>query len=561
MNSPENFEDFAQYNIWLAQCKDARVGASEIANLLSELDHPVAHFRAAVLLLTIRPVNSERIYRLLDSAAQRGDPLLRNLIKAWRVFADVSINYSNNTITNTFVYSTFEIYENTALELKDFIGHPMKREADLKVQQMIFKSYYILEDTVKMLEASKHVYQLALAFGNAAIELNFRILYSDSFAVLSRWGESAALLSRPTDRKNVPLLTHQLSIALFNLGNISRAQALLSRYRKETGADDLLNMEQMIDSMYGRANFNRANLTINHRRYGWTVDAMLLMARASASPPYGKSLQAANEALREVLKLSEEALTRDVGDGDRLYVAWMRARCRLMLGEYGVVLSELSALPDLDSQDLYNRVLLCALELECLMLPLNQSRSSLPDVERKFRAIFQDVKTIPFADADGLIALVLRWHPVAAVYAALMPEPLREFTPALDLLLRVSDKASWQGNSVPPQLIAHLIRWHLRVPVLNTTLSGNAAYQVGRLTRQVGEATVWGPVVPLLPIIVALSRGSELHREAARRAWRDFGMLPKAHRDPELDGVIQIWRAVVNGDQPLADGLRVLQEL
>ncbi|GGS08024.1 hypothetical protein GCM10008960_38040 [Deinococcus sedimenti] len=437
----------------------------------------------------------------------------------------------------------------------------MKREADLKVQQMTLGSYQILENPEMILESSKRVYQSALAFENAAIEVSFRVLYSDSFAMLSRWGESAVLLSRPTEQKNAPMLTQRLSVALFNLGNISRAQAVLSRYRQETGTNELLNMEQMIDSMYGRADFNRANLTTTHRRYGWTVDAMLLMGRASAAPPYGKSLQASNESLREVLKLSEEALTRDVGEGDRLYVAWVRARCRLLLGEYGVALSELSALPTVGRQDLYNRVTLCALELECLMLPLSQGPSSLAEVERKFREIFQDVRTIPFADADGLVALVMRWHPMAAAYAALMPNPLREFTPALDLLLRVSDKATWQGNSVPPQLIAHLIRWHLRVPVLNTALSGNAAYQVAKLIRQVGEATVWGPVLPLLPMIVALSRGGDAHLEAARRAWRDFGMLPGSHRDPQLAEVVEVWRAVVEGERPFREGLRALQDL
>ncbi|GGN38846.1 hypothetical protein [Deinococcus daejeonensis] len=386
-------------------------------------------------------------------------------------------------------------------------------------------------------------------------------MHSDSFAVLGRWGDSATLLSQPTDQKNLTYLTHQLSVALFNLGNITQAQTVLSRYRRDSGSDDLLNMTQMIDSMYGRADFTRSNLTTANQRYGWTIDAMLLMERAASLPPYGKGLQASHEFLREVLKLSEEALTRDVGNSDRLYVAWMRARCRLLLGEYGVALSELAALPALERQDLYNRVLLCALELECLMLPLSQGPAPLADVERKFREIFQDVKTIPFADADGLIALVMRWHPMAAAYLALMPEPLREFTPALDLLLRVTDKASWQGNSVPPQLIAPLIRWHLRVPVLNTTLSGNAAYQVARLSRQVGEATVWGPVVPLLPVVVALSRGGEAHRDAAGRAWRDFGMLPGAHRDPELEGVVEVWRAVVAGERPLGDGLRALQDL
>ncbi len=196
------------------------------------------------------------------------------------------------------------------------------------------------------------------------------------------------------------------------------------------------------------------------------------------------------------------------------------------------------------------------------MTPLDILRTPLLEAEERFRKVFEDARTIRHADPEGLAGLVIRWHPQAAAYAALMPQPVRECFPALDLIMRVSNRASWRGQAVPAPLVAHLTRLGLRVPTIGLSVGGNVAYQIARLGREENGVKIWGPVLPLLPMLAALARGGPDHLTIARRAWKDFGVLPTGnHNDPALADVVEVWRAVVDGQRPLADGLRALQDL
>ncbi|MBZ9713099.1 hypothetical protein [Deinococcus multiflagellatus] len=294
----------------------------------------------------------------------------------------------------------------------------------------------------------------------------------------------------------------------------------------------------------------------------WQLEAGHLFAAAESLPPAGKALAQREQVLREVLAISEQSVLRDIFDSDQLFGRWVRGRARLLLGEYGVAVQELAGGTQAQAEDLFNRALLAALDLELAMTPLDKLRLPLHEAEQRFRAVFEDARTIPYADPEGLAALVGRWHPQAAVYAALMPQPVLEFLPALDLILRVSNRASWRGQAVPAPLVAHLTRLGLRVPTIGLSVGGNVAYQIARLGREENGVKIWGPVLPLLPMLVALARGGPDHLTTARRAWKDFGVLPTGnHNDPALADVVEVWRVVVDGQRPLADGLRALQDL
>lgn len=438
----------------------------------------------------------------------------------------------------------------------------------MRVYQALIQSHISLNQYTNAEHLVLRLLKIAEIFKDEGIKRTFLILHSVIISAGNEWSRSVDTLLRDdlviegVNPRHIRSAAVNLSNGLLNLGALTKASHYVNVAISLVENDmPLFSQKTWIDALRGFLNQKASRDHVVAELYSWQIESMRLLSLSQSSAPIGKSLSERSYYLGLVFEKSTVATQKDLPESDQLFGIWMRGKARIELSEYGMAFQEFVGVGEIATEDLLNRVLCAALDLDLSMTPLDTPRVPLQQAENVFRAVFADAKKIPHADPEGLAALVMRWHPQVAVYAALMPNPVRECLPALDLLARVDQRATWRGQALPPALVPHLTRLGVRVPTPGVTLGGNAAYQVARLSRLVGEATVWGPVVPLLPVVVALCRGGEAHRQAAQRAWRDFGMLPGAHRDPELEGVVEVWRAVVAGERPLADGLRALQDL
>ncbi|MHA0041921.1 hypothetical protein [Deinococcus sp. PEB2-63] len=557
--------DYGAFMTWLSQRPDD-VTIADLLAANADLNSPLGLLRRSMLAMRQRPVPKREVMDWLAVAHAAATPDVQLLIEIFEQYAAVKRAHIDGMREADTLHLSIRTYEHLLQRVTAVSGSELHAEMQLLATDGLIRSAKRLQMAKVIEQYGPHFQQAAASFGNDHVLQHSMIHLANAYTFL---GEYVRALDILKDRQLIALArrdiypellyTHMLT-NYFNLGNLAQGTSILKdRYPDAEYPDDIQTTLSLFKIFNGEASVDTSS--VEFPRYDWTMQALLLFAGSDAGPPVGKTLTQREEQLRQVLTLSEHALTRDTYPTDLLFGYWLRARTRLLLGEYGMAVQELATVFEPLPEELFNRALLTALDLELAMTPLTALRVPLAEAERRFRQVFEDARTTRYADPESLARLVQRWHPQVAAYAALMPEPVRECLPALDLLARVDQRAAWRGQALPPALVSHVTRLGVRVPTLGIALSGNAAYQVGRLTRQVGEATVWGPVVPLLPIIVALSRGGEAHRDAAQRAWRDFGMLPGAHRDPELDGVVEVWRAVVAGERPLADGLRALQDL
>ncbi|WP_155298205.1 hypothetical protein [Deinococcus kurensis] len=563
---PESaLSDYGAFMTWMnEQLAHVTLGALLEAN--AHLTSPLGLLRRSMLAMRERPVPKRDVIDWLATAHAEADADIQLLIEIFEQHSAVKRAHMEGMREADVLHLSLREYEQLLRRVSSRSSCKLHAEMELLATDGLIRSAKRLQLTDVIERYGPRFQAIAASFKNDYIFQHSMIHLSNAYTFLGQYVQALDILR---DRQLLALAKKEIYPELlfmhtatnyFNLGNLEQALSILTEKYPESGRPARIQLSlDTFRTFNGQARVDRTSLGLP--RYDWTMQALLLFAESDAGPPVGKTLTQREEQLRQVLTLSEHALTRDTYPTDLLFGYWLRARTRLLLGEYGMAVQELATVFEPLPEELFNRALLTALDLELAMTPLTALRVPLAEAERRFRQVFEDARTTRYANPESLARLVQRWHPQAAAYAALMPNPVRECLPALDLLVRVDQRATWRGQALPPALVPHLTRLNLHVPTVGVTLSGNAAYQVARLSRPVGEASVWGPVLPLLPVVVALSRGGEAHREAARRAWRDFGMLPGAHRDPALEGVVEVWRAVVAGERPLADGLRALQDL
>lgn len=557
--------DYAAFMSWLHQARQSAT-PGELLAANADLTSPLGLLRRAMMAMRERPVPRREVRTWLAAAHEQARPDEQLLIEIYEQYAAVKRAHMEGQRETDLLRQSLREYEHLLMQVRRMPDSPLQAEMELLTSDGLIRSAKRLQRSDLVEEHAPRFEALAASLGSAPLFQHSMIQLLGAYTFLGDYvraidlGRDRRLTTLARQGIYTELLLSTVSNNYFNLGNLDQALAVL---------DDPYHGQPrpaLIQSTFDSYRVYFGELTVDPSafelpRYDTFFKCLLNFTVAESLVPVGKALAQREELLREVLTTSELALTRDTYPTDLLFGYWLRARARLLLGEYGMAVQELATLFEPQPQELLNRALLTALDLELAMTPMSALRIPLSEAEQRFRQVFEDARTTRYANPESLARLVQRWHPQAAAYAALMPNPVRECLPALDLLARVDQRATWRGQALPPALVPHLTRLGVRGPTLGVTLSGNAAYQVARLSRQVGEATVWGPVLPMLPVVVALSRGGEAHRDAARRAWRDFGMLPGAHRDPELEGVVEVWRAVVAGDRPLADGLRALQDL
>ncbi|MBZ9751923.1 hypothetical protein K7W42_13770 [Deinococcus sp. HMF7604] len=562
-----NLFDYSEFIDWVDRREAVGADPNEIADSLLALNTPIGYFRAASLALKIRPKPVGDIEAWLEYAYKHGDLTLRLLCSVFRVYAQVQISRFDDTPEDKASQYAIEKYIDLSARANRLPPHVLKAEIGYLILDGLIRSYKRVNDIGEIEKISKSFIDRAKEFDSPLIYQNSIINLANAYAFVGRMSDGLEILLDSdligSIRSNSEKIFFNMNVASLsmNLGNIKRSlNAIDVGIEDEVKNDVSRSMSQMIRAYYG---FESGEFVIpDIPRYHWHVEVMQKFAQVASIAPIGKLLHQQEQHLRVVLTLSERSVTKESYETDKLFGHWVRGRARLMLGEYGMAIQEITPVTSLGYEELYNRALLAAIDLELAMTPLDTLRRPISELEQRFRQVFDDARNIRYADPEGLAGLVLRWHPQAAAYAALMPNPVRECFPAMDFIMRVSGRTSWRGQAIPAPLVPHLIRLGLRVPTLGITVGGNVAYQINRLTRQQERVTIWGPVVSVFPLLVALARGGQDHLSVARRAWRDFGVLPGGqHGDLELQDIVEVWHAVLEAQRPLDDGLRALQRL
>lgn len=489
-------------------------------------------FRAAVLGYRLHPRPHDNVESWLREAYLQGNRTEQIMAMATMMHLQVNEPFLAGVADSRTSVDAISTLESLLREVHDLPAGRMRLETELRVTHALFQANLTLGNTSPVDLLSARLLQIASLFNIPTLTDTYRRMRAYASLASAQYHRGASLYAqllseeRPGSKhfENLSSLTAR---AFVNLGALPAAIEILEAAVVVSPENmEVAGWLQWMRAISGKEDVH-APVALGdewRERYGWQVQAMQAFAAADQDVPLGKALKGRDEHLRRVLRLSEHGLRHNRVSSDTLFDRWIRGRARLLLGEYGAAAQEVTGLVTPEPEDLLNRTLLAALHLDLAMTPLQVLPVPLVEAEMQLREAFDLMRSLAYADQVAMAALVMRWHPQAAAYAALMPDPIAEFLPALDLMVRAGSRSTWQGKAVPPKFVSHMVRFGLRLQPEAFPLGGNMAFQVSKLSTSKDS---WGPLVSALPVAVALLRGGTVHRVMAQKCLQEYGGVPE----------------------------------
>ncbi|MBZ9750126.1 hypothetical protein K7W42_04530 [Deinococcus sp. HMF7604] len=343
-----------------------------------------------------------------------------------------------------------------------------------------------------------------------------------------------------------------VALLLSNLGNLDQALEALRT------AADLPNAEQwilLIQSIFGVQNLDTPHLPFTGRftGYQWMADALQVLAALYALEPL-RSRTPEKQRLANQITEQLKVDLRGFSDDDRCFAMWLLSTAHLNTQNYGLARQSLSGLPSLHAEQLLTRTLLAAARLELALQPGFYEVETIVRTEQDLRSIFSAAERLTYASPERLASAVQRWHPVAATYLAVMPDPIPAFHASAQAIIQIRSACSAYSLTLPPLYVAETVLNVFGYDV-NAELNAAMRRQRNALQGSAGEARMWLRIVPAAQLTYGLLKaaeehGSAEHRAAAERTAASYGLLPSLRSEFaefELDRLTQAFHRWLRG--------------
>jgi tetratricopeptide (TPR) repeat protein len=352
-----------------------------------------------------------------------------------------------------------------------------------------------------------------------------------------------AILARPglvADRVHDYRLME--AVSLFALGACDRALATLEGMVVfAADPDHVPGMVQLLRLLEGieAADSTPIDSYIEGHHHRWLRHALLHLARASELRAPGADRAAFQGALMACL----EECRRDDQVYDEEMTAWrgwIRGLCHHWLGQHQLAAQHLGRVRFSTEEMLDLRLMLAALKLEVCLSPSELPSEPIIETVNEIRAVFALAEQLSFASSNGLARRMQRWHPTAAAFCAVLPEPVEALLEAragiLDLRAANGVQDQAHGVSLPPQVVLEVIlnAWGLQSKTLGLrlpNLSEDQAFRRNKLKSRTGNAVHWrtpvsASVLAFGMVQVFEATKDEAYRFAAMAISLEFGVVP-----------------------------------
>ncbi|NTY02037.1 hypothetical protein [Deinococcus sp. JMULE3] len=345
--------------------------------------------------------------------------------------------------------------------------------------------------------------------------------------------------------------TNALDIAMLlaNLGNLDQA---LETLNAATQLPDDQQWILLIQSIFGVQSLDMQETLFTGRsaRYQWMPEVLRHLAHLYALEPL-RSRTADRLKLANQIVDKMKVDLRGFGSDDRSFAAWVLSAAHLNSQNYGLARQSLSGLPPLHSEQLLTRALLAAARLELALEPGFYEVETVMRSEQDLRSIFGTAEQLTHASPAGLAKAVQRWHPVAAAYLAVMPDPIPALHSAAQSIIQIRSACTAHNLILPPLYIAETVLNVFGYDV-NAELNAAMRRQRNALQGQIGAARTWLRIVPAAQLTYGLlkaaeGQGSVEHRAAAERTAASYGLVPALRSEfaelelAQLSQALQSW--------------------
>jgi hypothetical protein len=354
--------------------------------------------------------------------------------------------------------------------------------------------------------------------------------------------DTVVLIKTQTQDSPMLLVQHQyqqivLASLLSYLGAVTDCRKILLDLLTECPTPKILAALQRVESFWGVGSLEgevAPDLAGTSPR-AWMVQAMRGLMVADSLPRMNQFQTERDRHLFETVEVCREVSSL-VGPRAIGMKYWISAKAYQGLGKLALAQSQVFGFREENKEALDLRILFAGLRLELSLSPY------LPDLspttaEQELREVFADAALIPHASRSGLAQLLQRWHPVAAAYAAVMPEPIPELEFATQAILESGERCQVYGLPMPPVYAVELILRSLGLDsrkdrgFTQAPLNKREIAQRDALTSNYGAVPYWRPVVTGMQLVFGLTKagqGRYEYAQAAQRVIQGYGLLPQS---------------------------------
>ena len=221
--------------------------------------------------------------------------------------------------------------------------------------------------------------------------------------------------------------------------------------------------------------------------------------------------------------------------------SWMLGTAYLWKGRQTDALAVVSPVTVPSDEWLDLRMLFAGLKLELAMdLMLHDYQPQ--DAEAEVRAVMSKAREMPLASPEGLAVHLRRWHPAAATYMTVVPEPLPEMGSAFQGILDTHLNEAY-GVQFPPVLACELLLRSLDLDQYGLVSDVDIGKRRGvreSLRTRYGEVTYYLPVLSAVKLAYTLFKNEDSRYDSkAFSLLVRYGITPSTAADHPMRDLIK----------------------
>lgn len=277
--------------------------------------------------------------------------------------------------------------------------------------------------------------------------------------------------------------------------------------------------------------------------YSWVTKGLRALSQVHSVPRQAKQFKedsARNTFLQTVI---DTCLTEYiyVNPWYELLQSWMLSTAYLWKGRQTDALAVVSRVTVPSDEWLDLRILFAGLKLELAMdLVLHDYQPQAAEAE--IRAVMSKAREIPLASAEGLAIHLKRWHPAAATYMTVVPDPLPEMGSASQGILDTHLNEAY-GIQFPPVLACELVLRSLDLDLYGLVSDVDIGKRRGireSLRTMYGEVPYYLPVLSAVKLANALFKyDSNSYDSKAFSLLVRYGITPSTSADHPMRDLIK----------------------
>jgi hypothetical protein len=529
---------------------------------VQSLGDPVALLRSAQILYSIAPTEPERCKRIVSGALLAPDPVVRlyaQAIVAQCVNREISIARNQTNLVGIGDLKPALTINLNRLESAEFVSL-LSLEAQCETLIALAICEFSLLQPEKARDYASRARLLSDGLGTSlqvGRSIHLLIACHNTLGELDVVQQLSAGGPNPTywslTQFNMESFTGNTMLLLGNFQSaVKHHRNLVVKYPEIPDQKSFLQLaECWAGVMFDEAVVESPTETMPT---GFLIHGHQKALQALAVPRDNDNLR----LYRNLLAEGQAALESYKGEIIKGYLSeknWLQGWFSYHLGDDKTALSYFQGIGPFHAQHLIQRTRVVGLWLE-LAISYQLPDFGIEPAEAELRSIFGLARSIAGASPEGLAEHLELWHPLAAAYGAIMPNPVPELVKATQNILELGRPCCVASLEIGPSLACELVLRSLRLDLLSAISVPQAA--LSKLDRQrrntLMQKNRWRsyfqPLVSTHAIAYGLMKGqTDGHRETAEGLLVKYGLSPKSwaayEGRPLLDEISSLTRRLV----------------